>query len=105
MARPKIKIDEDQLLKLAAMHCTNVEIAAFFDVSKDTIERNYAAILAKGREQGKIKLRRLQWTSAEKGNVVMQIWLGKQYLGQTDKNEIQSTENIKRLVIHMGKDE
>lgn len=38
---------------------------------------------------GKISLRRMQFKSAEAGNVTMQIWLGKQYLGQTDKQEME----------------
>lgn len=29
-------------------------------------------------------LREYQWESARKGNVVMQIWLGKQDLGQSE---------------------
>jgi hypothetical protein len=39
-----------------------------------------------GREEGRASLRRLQWRSAEH-SVAMQIWLGKQFLGQTDKQE------------------
>jgi hypothetical protein len=39
-----------------------------------------------GRLEGRVALRRLQWRSAEH-TVVMQIWLGKQYLGQSDKQE------------------
>ncbi len=93
MARPIKPIDDEQLMKLAAMHCSVGEIAAFFDVSRDTIERRYAAEISKGREMGKSKLRRLQWQSAEKGNVVMQIFLGKQYLGQSDKVELDKVEH------------
>jgi hypothetical protein len=32
-------------------------------------------------------LRRLQWKLARAGNATMLIWLGKQWLGQTDKVE------------------
>ncbi len=102
MARPKAKIDADQVEKLAAIGCSNNEIAGFFEVSKDTIERRFAAELSKGRESGKIRLRRLQWQSAEKGNVVMQIFLGKQMLGQADKTEVKTEEQIKRFVIDMS---
>lgn len=87
MARPKIDIDAEQVRKLAAMHCTIAEIAAFFDCSRDTIERNYAAEINKGRQQGKMQLRDWQLQSAKKGNVAMLIFLGKQYLGQSDKVE------------------
>lgn len=37
----------------------------------------------------KLKLRQLQWKSAEDGNVTMQIWLGKNMLDQTDKQHLQ----------------
>ena len=36
---------------------------------------------------GKIALRRLQFQSAKEGSVPMQIFLGKQWLGQSDKPE------------------
>lgn len=69
------------------MHCTTAEIAAFFDCSRDTIEGRFSAELNKGRQQGKMKLRDMQLKCAEKGNVAMLIFLGKQYLGQSDKIE------------------
>lgn len=105
MARPKKHVDADQVLKLAAIGCSNKEIASFFDVSEDTIERRFAGQLSKGREEGKTRLRRLQWQSAEKGNVVMQIWLGKQILGQTEKVEskVESAQSA-RFVIEMSDD-
>lgn len=86
--RPRIELDKDQIVKLAAMGCTNKEIAAFFDVSQDTIGDNYSDEIQKGKEQGKVKLRRLQWQAAEKGNVVMLIWLGKQLLDQSEKHQV-----------------
>lgn len=88
MARPQLEIDGKEVMKLASIGCSNDEIAAFFDCSKDTIERRFAAELHKGRENGKTRLRRLQLQAAQKGNVVMLIWLGKQMLGQSDKQEI-----------------
>ena len=36
---------------------------------------------------GRISLRRAQFEKALSGNVVMQIWLGKQHLDQRDKIE------------------
>jgi hypothetical protein len=84
MARPRKPIDEDQVERLASLHCTTQEIATVFDCSTDTIERRFAATLAKGRAEGKISLRRAQFRAALKGNVTMQIWLGKQLLGQKE---------------------
>jgi hypothetical protein len=98
MARPPIEIDEVQLEKLAQLHCTNTEIAAFFNCSVDTITRRYADLLDKGREAGKIALRRKQWQLAiEKGDRVMLIWLGKQYLGQSEKVAYES-DNVPWII-------
>ena len=93
MARPKkYNIDTEQVEKLAGLGCTNTEIASFFGCSPDLIEKSYSEYLVKGRETGKIRLRQLQMRAAEKGNVAMLIWLGKQMLGQTDKQEITTTD-------------
>ena len=87
--RPKkYNIDTEQVEKLASFGCTNVEIAAYFGCSENTIRRNYGENLSKGREKGKIRLRQMQWKAADKGNVTMLIWLGKQLLGQADKSEV-----------------
>jgi len=40
-------------------------------------------------ENGRSSLRRLQWKSATNGNITMQIWLGKQYLGQRDMHSAE----------------
>ena len=93
MARPKkYKIDTEQVEKLASFGCSNTEIASFFGCSKDLISKSYSTNIAKGKDKGKIRLRQLLWKSAERGNVAMQIWLSKQYLGMTDKQEITTTE-------------
>ena len=93
VGRPrKYNLDTKQVEQLAGFGCTDTEIASFFDISRTTLERNYEHYLTKGREEGKIRLRQYQWASAKKGNVAMLIWLGKQLLGQTDKQEITTTE-------------
>lgn len=47
----------------------------------------------------RLKLREWQWKAAEKGNVTMQIWLGKQYLGQTEKVEKKTEVSTERTEI------
>lgn len=89
MARPLLNIDAEQVEKLAALHCTNKEIADFFECSTDTIEHRFSAELSKGRSKGKMALRDMQWKAAQKGNVVMMIWLGKQMLAQQDRAHIE----------------
>src|SRR5688500_14810065 len=92
MARPRKEVDPAVVERTAAIGCTVAEIAVVLGVSKDTLERRFAAAIEKGRERGKRSLRRMQWKTAKSGNPTMQIWLGKQLLGQADK------------VSHMGAD-
>ena len=85
MARPKkYDIDTEEIRKLAKYGMTNVEIADFFGCDESLIRKSYSEYLTKGRAEMKLRLRQLQWKSAEKGNAVMLIWLGKQMLGQSD---------------------
>lgn len=89
-----IEIDWNQFDKLCLMQCTATEIAAWFDCSVDTIENKvreefdmkFSEYFRQKKEKGKIALRRAQYqTAIDKGNTTMQIWLGKQYLGQSEK--------------------
>lgn len=94
------KINKSDFEKLCSMWCTLVEIAEFFDVSEDTVERwcketyneTFADTYKKKSSKGKIALRRWQLKSAEKGNVTMQIWLGKQHLEQKETIDVNSSE-------------
>ena len=100
MARPKkYNIDPEQVEKLASFVCSNTEIASFFGCSKDLISNSYSTDVAKGQDKGKIRLRQMLWKSAEKGNVAMQIWLSKQYLGMSDKQEIKPSELPEGFII------
>lgn len=87
MARPRKEIDLQLLEKLSAINCSYEEMAAMLDVDESTLSRNYAQVIKKGRDKGKTSLKRKQWEVAMSGNVSMLIWLGKQLLGQSDKNE------------------
>lgn len=99
MARPRIEIDTEQFKKLCAIQCTLAEIASWFKCSEDTLERwckrefdmSFADVYKIWSADGKISLRRTQFRMAET-NVAMAIWLGKQYLGQTEKVEQSNIE-------------
>ena len=94
MARPRKEIDAENFKKLCGLQCTLKEIAGFFDCSEDTIERwckrelhvSFADAFNVYSAQGKISLRRYQFKLAEK-SAAMAIFLGKQYLGQSDRTE------------------
>ena len=98
MGRPKkYDIDPEKVEQLAGFGCTNKEISSFFGCSADLIEKTYSEFLIKGRQKGNIRLRQLQWRAAESGNTTMLIWLGKQMLGQTDKQEIEHIRPIEEI--------
>lgn len=96
--RPPIELDAQQFEKLCFLQCTIREVASFFGVNKDTVEawckRHYDATFSdcfkRFGDGGKISLRRAQFKLAEK-NPGMAIWLGKQYLGQRDVQEVKQT--------------
>jgi DNA-binding CsgD family transcriptional regulator len=93
--RPGFRLTErerGQVVALAAIGCTYREIASVMGVSRDTIIRHCQDIIATGRAQGKMSLRRAQWRKGViDGHPQMLIWLGKQILGQRDKQETQVT--------------
>lgn len=93
--RPKVEIDQSQFEKLCKMQCTLPEIAGWFSCSEDTIQRwckrtyggeTFAVVFARLREGGKASLRATQFKLAQK-SPAMAIFLGKNWLGQTDRIE------------------
>ena len=103
--RPKKEIDMDLVERLANIQCTQEEIACVVGCSVDTLLRHpdFAIIYKKGKEAGKSSLRRTQWKLAQ-NNTTMAIWLGKQYLGQTDKIENVDDQKI-TIVSDVKKDD
>ena len=116
MGRPMKDIDQKNFESLCGLQCTLPEIADFFDCSEDTIERwckrtygeTFAVIYNKRCGKGKISLRRAQFKLAEK-SAAMAIFLGKQYLGQTDNpaalQEQTEVEDLKPLADLLGDDD
>ena len=97
MARPKkYNIKPAEIEKLAKYGCTNTEIADFYGCDESLLRKSFSENLTKGRSMMRLRLRQLQWKSAEKGNVTMQIFLGKNILGQQDK--LETTELDEPLV-------
>jgi hypothetical protein len=77
---------------MASVGATNVEIADFLGVSEALVRKRGAVILAKARASLRMRLRQAQIKTAMAGNPAMQIWLGKQMLGQVEKHEVSGTE-------------
>lgn len=83
----------EALEAMALIQCTQEEMAYGLGVSVDTLQRristdaSVAAIIKAGQTDGKRSLRRIQWELAQKGDKTMLVWLGKQWLDQSDKRE------------------
>ena len=114
--RPRIVIDQELFEKLCALQCTLDEIAGVLSCSADTVERwcvrtygeSFAESFKKHSAEGKMSLRRMQFRLAEK-SAAMAIWLGKQYLGQRDKDIADAMDRSNGVLeslleLHNGKD-
>jgi len=99
--RPRLTFDLRLVEDLGKIQSTRSELPAVLGVSLDTVERRlrddpeFRGAYEKGLENGRSSLRRIQWKAALGGNITMQIWLGKQYLGQQDR---QMTEVLSRSI-------
>jgi len=76
---------EKQVEKLASYGLTNKEIAETLGYDDSTLKRKFEKNLIKGKANLKERLKRKQIAVAMQGNVSMLIWLGKQYLDQSEK--------------------
>lgn len=108
MARPQktATLTEAQIEQLAAVGCTDSEIATLAGLSESQLKDSFRPLLTKGRAVLRESLRTAQVRKAlghfqertDKDGVsivyqaapdnTMLIWLGKQYLDQRDKQEI-----------------
>lgn len=102
MGRKKVKIDYDTVKNLAKICCTQEEIASVMGCSVKTLQRRrqFNKAYQDGLNDARASLRRLQWRSAANGNITMQIFLGKNLLGQRDKfPEDERAEDKEKVTI------
>ncbi len=85
VGRDKTIVPPEEVYKLAALGCKNIEIADWFGVTEDAISRNFAAELLKAKAAVKISLRRAMLNNACQNNsAAVQIFLAKNLLGMAD---------------------
>nr|DAQ78391.1 MAG TPA: Putative ATPase subunit of terminase (gpP-like) [Caudoviricetes sp.] len=97
MPRKPVELDKEQFEKLCELQCTQKEICSWFDITDKTLTRwckrtygmGFSDVFEIKRGKGKIALRRYQFQQA-KTSASMAIWLGKQWLGQTDQMKVQT---------------
>lgn len=85
IGRDKKIVPPEEVQKLAALGCSNRDIANFFGIEESNVSRHFAAFITKGREEVKIALRRAMLDNACRNNsAAVQIFLAKNLLGMSD---------------------
>ena len=116
--RPKLEIDWNYVGKMLEAGCFATGIAATIGVDESTLRKrcetdkklSFSEYSQQKKAKGDELLRQVQYQTAvgytdqnrvrHEPNTTMQIWLGKQRLGQTDKTEQHNTGEIN--VNHTG---
>ena len=104
--RPKEEIDYALVRRYAQAQCTQAMIAASLHLSLSKCEHDeeFKRVYAEGKEEGKTALLNMQYQTAMKGNVQMQMWLGKQHLKQADKVETKNDDRVTIVIAGDDKD-
>ena len=103
--RPKIKFTEvkwKEFETLCSVQCTKPEICERLNVTDKTLDnlikgkynKSFSDIFKQKRVNGLVSLRRKQFQMAMEGNTAVIIFLGKNYLGQMDKQEFFGLEDL-----------
>ena len=96
MGRSYKQIERELFENLCALQCDINEIANCLECDNKTLEnwckreygKNFSEVFEEKRARGKVSLRRTQWKLAEK-SPAMAIFLGKNYLGQRDEQNVE----------------
>ncbi len=100
MARPATKINWDLVDEYLEAGCEGVEVAAMLGIHAETLydrcqaDHNvgFSVYRASKRAKGDAIIRKVQFDIAQNGDKAMLIWLGKNRLGQAEKQEVTYTE-------------
>lgn len=114
MARPRKDLEDmefngwdqlDALIVWASQEYCAEKLGIHIDTLADKIKKrcglSFPEYKHKRQENLRINLLKKQYEVAMSGNVSMLIWLGKQYLSQSDKQD-QTIESTKQLVININ---
>lgn len=103
---PLCKIDWKLFEDLCGLQCTQTEIASMLKIDRETLrirvedhyKENYPSVYEKHSGPGHCSLRRNQFLQS-RTNATMAIWLGKNWLGQSDtpKGDISVVELAEKM--------
>lgn len=108
VGRPRKEINYTQLDELCRIQCTGEECANILGMAYEHLDRKlkedghggFVEYFQRKSADGKASLRRRQYLAAvEDGNPTMLVWLGKQWLKQVDKQEVEHTGTVKMVVL------
>jgi hypothetical protein len=100
-SRKQLVIDWKLVDELFAYGCNGVQIAARLGIHPQTLydrtveekKTEFSVYMQEKRSKGETCLRETQFKLAQRGNVQMLIWLGKERLGQKDKSPEEVASN------------
>jgi hypothetical protein len=95
VGRNKIVVPPEEVEDLAALGCTDRDIANWFGVDENTLRYSFSDNLVKGRENLKISLRRAMLKNACVNlNAAVQIFLAKNMLGMSDNGMVSDNSKV-----------
>lgn len=108
--RPIIPIDWNQVDKWLEAHCSGAEIASIIGIYPDTLydrcQKEKGMVFTEYAQQKKSKgdasIKSKQYEEAMKGDRGMLIWLGKQWLGQRDNQDLNVSGDMKIGIVNYG---
>lgn len=77
-----LKVDYKALYQLARIGSTPEEIRAMLGIPTWMLENRLKVVMEAAKAQGRVALRKAQFRNALAGDSKMQVWLGREYLGQ-----------------------
>ena len=103
VGRPLKEIDWGLVDNLCMIQCTGEEICSVLNIDYDTLNNhcnrefkvNFSDYYLRKKGRGKVSLRRAQWlTATEDRNPSLLIWLGKNVLDQTDRQDHKDVDGL-----------
>jgi len=99
--RPLAEIDWEKVDNMCGIRSTGEEIAGVLGIGYSTLYRairrefdmTFDEYYTLKSQNGKVSIRRKQYQTAMNGNPYMLKWLGVNWLGQSDKQEVEHNVN------------
>lgn len=96
----KTKLDDEQIIELAKRGCSQREIAYALGCKLEDLVFNHLDALTRGRELGRIEVRKLMWEKAQGGNSIALRYLVYNVLNESlDKEENMIDINYEQNVL------